>query len=129
MPEPREATTEQLSYVIHAMLLAQQTGILKAERSYGIIIEEGTIVFVNGQVVQASASQYKGAEASVDHIRGVEALNRLSEWGYCRFIFIQTSLEELSQMNRRLPPGTGAASTPPTSSAPNTPLPPDQSIN
>jgi hypothetical protein len=110
MPEPREATTEQLSYVIHSMLLAHQTGILKVERSYGNIIEEGTIVFINGQVVQAAASQYRGAEASIDQLRGVEALNRLSEWGFCRFIFLQTSIEELSQLSQRL---LGSPNTPP----------------
>jgi hypothetical protein len=123
MPESREATTEQLSYVIHSMLLAHQTGILKVERSYGNIIEEGTIIFINGQVVQAAASQYRGTEASIDQLRGVEALNRLSEWGFCRFIFLQTSVEELSQINQRL---LGNPNTPPQLSptpTPHTPPP------
>jgi hypothetical protein len=122
MPEPREATTEQLSYVIHSMLLAHQTGILKVERSFGNIIEEGTIVFINGQVVQAAASQYRGAEASIDQLRGVEALNRLSEWGFCRFIFLQTSVEELSQISQRLLAGPNASPAPPPQLSP-TPTP------
>lgn len=131
MLEPREATTEQLSYVIHAMLLAHQTGILKAERSYGGFLEEGTIVFVNGQVVQASASQYRRADANVDQIKGAEALNRLSEWGHCRFIFLPASVEEISQMSRRLPsPGGGTVFPPPaTSSSPTTPPPSQQFLD
>jgi len=102
MPEPREATTEQLSYVIHAMPLAHHTGMLRVERSYGNTIEGGTVVFINGQIVQASAGPF----------RGVEALNRLSDWGFCRFVFIPTSVAELTHMNHLLPASTSASSPP-----------------
>ncbi len=117
MPEPREATTERLSYVIRAMLLAHQTGMLRVERTYGNITEGGTVVFVNGQIVQASAGSFKG----------VEALNRLSEWGFCRFVFIPTSVAELTQMNHLLPASSSASqSSPPAPHVPptrNTPPP------
>jgi hypothetical protein len=106
------------------MLLAHQTGILKVERSYGNVIEEGTIVFINGQVVQAAASQYRGAEASIDQLRGIEALNRLSEWGFCRFVFLQTSVDELAQISKRLLAGPNTPpSSPPSVSTPHTPPP------
>lgn len=115
MPEPREATTEQLSYVIHAMLLARQTGMLRVERNYGSATEGGAVVFVNGQIVQASSGPF----------RGIEALNRLSEWGLCRFVFIPTSVAELTQMQHRLPASTSSsAPTPPTPPPPITTLPP-----
>ncbi len=111
MPEPREATTEQLSYVIHAMLLARQTGMLRVERNYGNTTEGGTVVFVNGQIVQASAGP----------LRGVEALNRLSDWGFCRFVFIPTSVAELTHMHHLLPASTSSS---PSSPPPTTTLPP-----
>jgi hypothetical protein len=110
MPEPREATTERLSYVIRSMLLANQTGMLRVERTYENITEGGTVVFVNGQIVQASAGSFKG----------VEALNRLSEWGFCRFVFIPTSVAELTHMNHLLPASSRA-------SQPSPPIPPPAS--
>jgi hypothetical protein len=114
MPEPREATTEHLSYVIRAMLLAHQTGMLRVERTYGNTTEGGTVVFINGQIVQASAGSF----------RGMEALNRLSGWGFCRFVFIPTSVAELTHMNHLLPASTSASSPPPpTPPARNTPPP------
>ena len=51
-----------------------------AKRGEGITLEEGTLVFVNGQIT----------EAHVGRLREAEARNWLSTWGSCRFMFVPT---------------------------------------
>lgn len=93
MAEQRATTTERLVDVINAVLFAHQTGVLAVRRNYGNVLEEGTITFVNGQIVQATTNQ----------LQGVEALNWLSTWGVCLFIFTPTMLDAPS--NYLLPAG------------------------
>ncbi len=73
----QETTTDSLISIIQSIQLAQENGVLIARRGEGGTSEEGSIVFANGQVAQAIAGRRTGSGA----------LNRLSTWGKCRYIF------------------------------------------
>lgn len=83
----RGTAADRLADIIQVIRLARRTGQLTAERG-GIdtALEEGTIVFVDGQVVEAHAG----------YRNGLEAFNWLSSWQNCRFTFIPSTTSTTS---------------------------------
>jgi len=73
----QETATNILISIIQSIQLAQENGVLIARRGEGGTSEEGSIVFANGQVAQATVGQRTGSGA----------LNRLSTWEKCRYTF------------------------------------------
>jgi hypothetical protein len=84
MSQKRGTVTDRLLNVIQVLQLGKKTGHLTIERDEGKGQEKGEIIFVEGQVTQA----YGG------NLRGQEALNWLSTWGACRFIFVPATPEK-----------------------------------
>jgi hypothetical protein len=77
--QQRETATDRLADVINVIRLGRRTGMLTVERGQGTTFEEGSILFANGQIVQAN----------VGILSGQEALAWLSAWGNCMFAFIE----------------------------------------
>lgn len=94
----QEAATDRLVEVIQSIQVAQDSGVLIVRRGEGRTLEEGTIVFVNGQVTQ-SAVERRSDKA---------ALNWLSTWGQCRYIYIPSTapgvLPERPEIRNTPPP-------------------------
>jgi Domain of unknown function (DUF4388) len=86
MSQKRGTVTDRLLNVIQVLQLGKKTGHLTIERDEGKGQEKGEIIFVEGQVTQA----YGG------NLRGQEALNWLSTWGACRFIFVPATQEKIT---------------------------------
>jgi len=86
MSQKRGTVTDRLLNVIQVLQLGKKTGHLTVERDEGKGQEKGEIIFVQGQVTQA----YGG------NLRGQEALNWLSTWGACRFIFVPVAPEKMT---------------------------------
>jgi hypothetical protein len=84
MSQKRGTITDRLLNVIQVLQLGKKTGHLTVERDEGEGQQKGEIIFVQGQVTQA----YGGI------LRGQEALNWLSTWGACRFIFVPATPEK-----------------------------------
>jgi hypothetical protein len=84
MSQKRGTVTDRLLNVIQVLQLGKKTGHLTVERDEGKGQEKGEIIFVQGQVTQA----YGG------NLRGQQALNWLSTWGACRFIFVPATPEK-----------------------------------
>jgi hypothetical protein len=78
MAEQRYTETDQLSDVIDAIQLGRKSGTLMVVRGMGGQQEQGAIVFVNGQPIQATAGPRTP----------MEALQWLSTWNTCLFVFI-----------------------------------------
>ena len=78
MSQPRETTTNNLADVIQVIQIGHRTGTLTVERGESTTFEEGTIVFVNGQIIDAKCGQQSGPVA----------LGWLTTWTTCRFSFI-----------------------------------------
>lgn len=78
-----EMTTERLVGIIHSIKLEQKSGVLTARRGEDGMLEEGTVVFVNGRMTQASVGRRSGSAA----------LNWLCTWGHCRYIFLPSTAE------------------------------------
>lgn len=83
MSQKRGTGTDRLLNVIQVLQLGRKSGHLTVERDAGKGQEKGEVIFVQGQVTQA----YRG------NLRGQEALNWLSTWGACRFIFVPATPE------------------------------------
>lgn len=77
----QETVTDQFVSVIRYIQLKRGTGTLSATRGKEATFENGTIVFVQGKVVQAKAGRY--------HDR--DALNWLSTWSTCCVMFVPAS--------------------------------------
>jgi hypothetical protein len=75
------------------------------KRGEGIFLEEGTIVFVHGQII----------EARTGRLREAGARNLLSTWENCRFLFVPSTSE--AGVNGSSPP------LPAPGHATNTPMP------
>lgn len=86
MSDRENQTIDQLVRIIQEIQLNRMTGSLVAKRGEGAASEQGTIVFVKGQVVLAS----------VGYRREREALNWLSTWGRSQYTFMQ----ELEQQGK-----------------------------
>lgn len=78
MSQNRETATDKLASIIQLIQLGRRTGMLTARRGEGFTQEQGSITFLKGQITEASFGRHSGAEA----------LNTLSAWGTCRFVFI-----------------------------------------
>jgi hypothetical protein len=91
MSQQPKTETDRLSNVIQVLQLGQKTGRLIVERTDGSRFEQGTITFVNGQVVQANVNQQEGPEA----------LDWLKSWGRCRFTFANE--QRSGQTNHTMP--------------------------
>src|ERR1700730_6253728 len=81
MQPQRETLTDSLTNIIQILQLGYRSGTLTVERNTGQTIEEGSIVFVNGRVVDAQTNQYSD----------LAAFNYLQTWGSCRFSFSDAS--------------------------------------
>jgi hypothetical protein len=84
MSQQQETATDRLVKVIQAVQIGRRTGVLTARRGEGVTLEEGTVSFVNGQVMEASAGRRSGSEA----------LNWLSAWSHCRYTFTPSTASE-----------------------------------
>jgi hypothetical protein len=120
MSQQQELLTDRLVHVISSIQRGRRSGVLTAKRGQGIALEEGTIVFANGQISQAS----------VGRRRGSEALNWLSTWGRCRFMFVPASSEAGVHIDQPSLPAKGNATGPlalgPPLHTTNTPWPDPQ---
>jgi Domain of unknown function (DUF4388) len=101
MVQQQEMMTDRLVHVISSIQRGRRSGVLTAKRGEGIFLEEGTIAFANGQV----------SHASVGRRRGSEALNWLSTWESCRFLFVPT--EARVQVSQPSLPAKSIATSPP----------------
>jgi len=102
MSQQQELLTDRLVSVISSIQRERRSGVLTAQRGGGITLEEGTIVFVNGQIT----------EAHVGRQRGAAARNWLSTWGSCRFMFVPTSSEAGVHVDQPSLPVKGNATSP-----------------
>ena len=107
MSQQQELLTDRLVHVISSIQRGRSSGVLTAKRGEGIFLEEGTIAFTNGQVSQAN----------VGRRRGSEALNWLSTWESCRFIFVPT--EARVQVSQPSLPAKSIATSPPALGPPD----------
>ena len=99
MAQQQGLLTDRLVGVISSIQRERRSGVLVAQRGEGSALEEGTIVFVNGQIT----------EARVGRQRGAAARNRLSTWGSCRFLFVPTSSEAGVRVDQPPLPAKGSA--------------------
>ena len=101
MVQQQEMITDRLVHVISSIQRGRRSGVLTVRRGEGIFVEEGTIVFANGQV----------SNANVGRRRGSEALNWLSTWKSCRYKFVPT--EAKVQVSQPSLPEKSIAKSPP----------------
>src|SRR4051812_21954611 len=83
MAQQREATTDRLVGIIASIKMERRSGQLTVRRGTGPTSEEGTLIFLRGQITLAS----------VERRTGSDALNWLSTWGQARYIFTPTASE------------------------------------
>ncbi|MDQ2886579.1 MAG: DUF4388 domain-containing protein [Chloroflexota bacterium] len=97
----RQIFANKLSDVIHMLQLARKTGQLSVEHIVeGGLFEQGTLLFVNGQITQASTGASQGASA----------LAKLQTWEGCHFAFClsDASSQETSKQNNGTHKGPSA---------------------
>jgi hypothetical protein len=82
-------TTNSLADVIQVIQLGRRSGILSVERGEGTSFEEGMIVFVNGQVVNAKTSLFNMQDP----------FHWLRSWGACRYEFIPTPTSHIPALS------------------------------
>lgn len=82
-----EMATDRLVSIIQSIQMAQGSGVLTVRRGEGGMLEEGMIVFLNGQVKQTAVGRRTGTEAR----------NWLSTWGPCRYIFVASNSADYTQ--------------------------------
>jgi hypothetical protein len=107
MVQQQEMMADRLVHIISSIQRGRSSGVLTAKRGEGIFLEEGTIAFTNGQV----------SNANVGRRRGSEALNWLSTWESCRFIFVPT--EARVQVSQPSLPAKSIATSPPALGPPD----------
>jgi len=74
----QNVVVDHLVKIIQAIQIGRTTGSLMVTRGEGASYEVGTLVFLNGRVVQGRVGRREGREA----------LNWLSTWGKCRYTFV-----------------------------------------
>jgi hypothetical protein len=93
MTQRRVTATKQLSTVISVIQLGKKTGLLSVERGKGPTFEEGTITFLQGQIVNAVLGS----------LQSRDAVASLSGWKDCHFSFSQMQPHELGSItNNRM---------------------------
>jgi hypothetical protein len=80
MPHKRGTATDNLLNIIQVIQLGQKTGYLMIERGENVDREEGELVFVSGQIVEAHCGD----------LMEQQALDWLKTWKVCRFLFVPT---------------------------------------
>jgi hypothetical protein len=103
MSQQQELLTDRLVSVISSIQRETRSGVLIAKRGEGIFLEEGTMVFVNGQITEARAGR----------LRDSAVRNWLSTWESCRFLFVPTSSESGVHGSPPTLPARGRATSPP----------------
>jgi hypothetical protein len=73
----RQERTDDLETTIHSIELLQQTGVLNIERAKGGVRETATLIFLQGQVV----------DAIIGSRTGQDVLDWVITWGSCRYTF------------------------------------------
>ncbi|MBV9259010.1 MAG: DUF4388 domain-containing protein [Ktedonobacteraceae bacterium] len=74
----RGGATDKLADVVQVLQLAHKTGLLQVQRNtVDNFVEQGTITFLDGQVVEASVGQFHGQDA----------FKKLMTWATCHFVF------------------------------------------
>ena len=96
MSQRRGTATDQLSNVIQVIQLGRKTGFLTVERGEGPNTEEGELTFVQGQITNARGG----------YLTGQQAIQWLSNWGACRFIFVPSVPDKTTQPLNALPSPT-----------------------
>jgi hypothetical protein len=86
MQPQRGTTTEHLADIIEILRIGNKSGTLVFERGEGKTREEGSIIFTNGQPVEARVNQQSGSAA----------FNYLSTWQRCHFSFVSSSVAATS---------------------------------
>jgi len=84
MFDGQNVVVDQLVKIIQALQVGRTTGTLVATRGEGPSYEIGTLVFMQGRVVQAKVGRRQDREA----------LNWLSTWGRCKYTFVQSVSSE-----------------------------------
>ncbi len=73
--KPRGTVTNKLTDVIQVLQLARKTGLLTIQRDAGNnLLEQGTITFHEGQVIDAHVGQLKGEDAFKNSSAGQPAI-------------------------------------------------------
>jgi hypothetical protein len=85
MPQQKEVVTDRLVSIIQTIQLRRGTGVLTVRRGEGPTLEEGMIVFANGQVSEAKVGRNK---------KGADAVNALSTWGRSLFSFVPANPQD-----------------------------------
>jgi Domain of unknown function (DUF4388) len=73
----RQERTDRLENTMRSIEMLQQTGILNVERAKGGVRETASIVFLEGQVIEAMAGTHVAQDA----------LDWVCTWGSCRYTF------------------------------------------
>src|SRR5437879_124047 len=89
MTEQRVTASNQFSVVIDALQLGRKTGVLSVERGDGGTLEEGIILFANGELVDATLGSHQGREA----------VARLFSWQACRFSFVGMPAQQIAALS------------------------------
>ena len=89
MLDGQNTVVDHLVKIIQAIQIGRTTGSLMATRGEGSSYELGTLVFLNGRVVQARVGRREGREA----------FNWLSTWGRCRYTFVLSITSESTTGN------------------------------
>lgn len=96
MQPQRTAMTDCLADLLHIIRMGEKSGVLTVERGEGQALEEGLIIFVRGQVVEAKVNQQSGPTA----------FTYLNSWQVCRFSFVPQGVNGTlspSQITQPLP--------------------------
>lgn len=93
----QETATDRLIDIIQSIQMAQENGVLTVRRGEGGTLEEGSIVFANGQIKQTIVGRRSGPAA----------LNWLSTWGQCRYTFASLNDRQIQPLNPLPTNGSG----------------------
>jgi hypothetical protein len=96
--------TSRLSNIIQMIVLARQTGTLRAIRGHGPTREFGQIQFVDGEPQNALLGQ----------MTGQMALNALNNWGECHYSFDEITMDDSYWRGGVPSSSSGMGSYPPT---------------
>jgi hypothetical protein len=87
----QNVAVDRLVKIIQAIKVEGMTGSLVVTRGEGISYELGTVVFLNGQVVQGRVGRHEGREA----------LNWLLTWGKCCYTFVRSVTSDAYLRSKR----------------------------